>query len=51
MEEDMGGVGRSGFDQKTLCKTLKELIKTLFKIMHIIIIKTLDRSQKKLKHL
>lgn len=51
MGEDMGGVGKSGSDQKTLYKTRKELIKTLLKTMHIIIIKTLDHPQKKLKHL
>lgn len=49
--KDMGGVGRSGSDQKTLYKTLKELIRTLLKTMYIIIIKTVDHSQKKLKHL
>lgn len=44
-------VGGCESDQKTLYKTLKELIKTLLKTMQIIIIKTVDHSQKKLKHL
>lgn len=49
--KDMGGVGRLGSNQKILYKTLKELIRTLLKTMYIIIIKTVDHSQKKLKHL
>lgn len=49
--DDMGGAGRSGSDQKTLYKALKELIKALLKTMYIIIIKSVDHSQKKLKHL